>query len=209
MEVLNHAPGSSDPPDGRVQTKVVSQALREISSMVAEALHADRCTITLLDERRAANIGLRCTAAFGQVLPEMAQHEDIESCDQMFCAIPLHGKIIGVIHAYACPQARTFTAPDLRSLHVLANLVGRAVGAIELQKILASRLTQIALATPKRNDVTGIETEAAQHPREIARITAKAFYQELLNAGFDFNQITCAASEIVSELSRSLRARGK
>jgi hypothetical protein len=53
--------------------------------------------------------------------------------------------------------------------------------------------------------ISEIISGSGQNPNHIARILAKSFYREMTIAGFSFNQIIYAASEVISELSNSLR----
>jgi hypothetical protein len=46
-----------------------------------------------------------------------------------------------------------------------------------------------------------------QNPNQIARILARSFYREMLSAGFNLNQILFAATEVISELSATLKSR--
>jgi len=46
------------------------------------------------------------------------------------------------------------------------------------------------------------------NPNQIARILARSFYREMLGAGFNLNQILFAATEVISELSSTIKVRG-
>lgn len=204
-------------------TGSLDESLSELSSMVAEALNARQCAITMLSERRVAEIGLRPGAEFGGVptpgsemasidghgrprrYPVSLSGSDSNLRDKMFCAMVLQGKTIGVVYAYQPQQRHCFSVEDLRLLDILTLLIAKAIQAIQLQQILESRFTQIALTRSSEKTVGEIVAGSAQNPNQIARILAKSFYREMTDAGFNFNQIIHAASEIISELSNSVR----
>jgi L-methionine (R)-S-oxide reductase len=210
--------------------------LSELSSMVAEALNARQCAITMLSEQQVAEIGLLPGSKFGDVRDPRSgmtspdghgrphSHSvsisgaDIRSAatrtemgsdshprDKMFSVIVLQGKAVGVVHAYEPQQSASFSADDLKLLEILTLLITKAIQAIQLQRILESRFTQMALTRSSEKTIGEIVAGSAQNPNQIARMLAKSFYREMANAGFNFNQIIHAASEIISELSNNVR----
>jgi hypothetical protein len=46
-----------------------------------------------------------------------------------------------------------------------------------------------------------------QNPNQFARMLARAFYREMLHTGLSVNQIIFVATELISELSSSLKKR--
>jgi hypothetical protein len=125
--------------------------------------------------------------------------------DKMFSTIVLNGKIIGVIHAYRLRQHGGFTKHDLNLFSILTLLITKSIQVVQLQNLLNSRFAQMALTRSGDKTISEIVSGSAQNPNNIARILAKSFYREMTNAGFNFNQIIYAASEVISELSSSLR----
>lgn len=203
----------------------MEECLDQLSTVAAHVLNAQGCTILLLSEEEAAEAGL-CGGAELGMLPERhgkarkatggprgvvgkshtpmvrGSHGNTES---MYSTIVLHGKIIGVIHACRPQQQGCFGKDDLDLFSILTPLITKSIQVIQLQNLLKSRFTQIALT--KSNEVTlgDLISGVMQNPNQIARILAKSFYREMLNAGFTFNQIIFAATEVISELSLSLR----
>jgi L-methionine (R)-S-oxide reductase len=210
----------------------LDECLRELSLMAGNALNAKGCAIALMSEREVEKIGLRPGAKFGE-LPRSrsrtqgsysrAGHDDcrvagtrggimpaeigidVRMRDKMFSAIVLEGKIIGVIHACQPQQRDCFSKDDLHLFSLLTLLITKSIQVIQLQNILKSRFAQIALTRTGEKTIGEIVLSSAQNPNHIARILAKSFYREMTSAGFDFNQIIYAASEVISELTGSLR----
>jgi L-methionine (R)-S-oxide reductase len=132
---------------------------------------------------------------------------DPDSCarDKMFSAIVLHGKVVGVIHVHQPQQKCCFNTDDLQLFSVLTLFITKSIQLVQLKNIMNSRFAQMALTRSENMTVGEIITSAAQNPEHIARILAKSFYREMTRAGFSFNQIICAASEVISELTNSVR----
>ncbi|WP_109478913.1 GAF domain-containing protein [Paraburkholderia sp. C35] len=125
--------------------------------------------------------------------------------DSMFAPLLLRGKTIGIVYAYRPLKKPCFDADDLRLLENLSLLVVKALHVNQIQQLMKSRFTQAALTRSSEKTVREIIAGSAQNPNQIAKILAKSFYREMTNAGFNFSQIIHAASEIISELSNSVR----
>ncbi|ACC71510.1 GAF domain-containing protein [Paraburkholderia phymatum] len=209
--------------------------LAELSSMVAKILSASRCSIHLLSERQIAEIRPRQRAEFGHpaisrydmvsvrrcepcapyamgsegvgalVVTSPAETESDHVRSSMFSMLVLRGKTIGIVHAHHPFDKPYFGVEDLRLLDNLAPLIVKAIQANQMQHLMKSRFTQVALTHSSEKTVKEIIAGSAQNTNQIARILAKSFYREMTNAGFNFNQIIHAASEIISELSNSVR----
>lgn len=74
----------------------------------------------------------------------------------------------------------------------------------KLQKILNSLFAQIALAQSVDKVIEDIVSRSPR-PDQMARVVSKAFYLEMTRAGLDNAQIVGVASEIISELTKTLR----
>jgi L-methionine (R)-S-oxide reductase len=206
----------------------------ELAALAAKVLSAEDCTITLLSEAEIDPTGLRPGARFGDV-PKvnselavtsgqiiagsaLSQSEDRVPTEtstdpgpknKMFCSIVLNGRIIGVVHMNHPKHKRCFSREDLKLLDVLTLFIAKSIQTTQLQNILSSRFAQIALAQTTEKTIGDVIVESAQNPNQIARIVAKSFYREMTKAGFNRNQIIHAASEIISELSNSVRKHSK
>ncbi|WP_374681263.1 GAF domain-containing protein [Accumulibacter sp.] len=123
--------------------------------------------------------------------------------------IAIDGKTIGVINISGHLQGRSFTRDDLSLLDVVALFVGKAIQVVQLQNILKSRFTQMALMQFAEKDIGSALECAVANPDQVARILAKSFYKEMTRAGFGSSQIINAASEIVGQLSGSLSRHSK
>lgn len=202
-----------------------AECLDELAELTARILGAKGCTILLLSEAEVAQSGLGDGSRFvpvatpagtpGAQLPAPVAalagatagivrggHGDTES---MVSTILLHRKIIGVIHASSPLQESGFGKDDLDLLGILTPLIAKSIQVIQLQNILKSRFTQIALTKSDESAIGALMPGVMQNPNQIARILAKSFYREMLNAGFNVNQVISAATEVISELTASLR----
>jgi hypothetical protein len=116
-----------------------------------------------------------------------------------------HSKTIGLIHVGEPKNERYFNPHDLKLLEVVALVIAKLIQVIQLQNILNSRFAQIALAQSVSNATVDPSMMPVHHQNRIAKIVAKSFYREMKKAGFGPNQIIITSSEILSELSVSLR----
>jgi hypothetical protein len=203
----------------------LEDCLNELSGLVARVLSAKGCTILLLSEEEAKNAQLCDRAGFG-MLPgtpgrlrsglsrrsrgraepaPATLHDSRGEMESMFSTIVLNGKLIGVIHASRPQLQRFFSKEDLDLFSIVTPIITKSIQVIQLQHILKSRFTQVALTRSGDSTVRDLLSGVMQNPNQIARILAKSFYREMLNAGFSFNQIIFAATEVISELSTSLR----
>ena len=91
---------------------------------------------------------------------------------------------------------------------IVAALIGRSVQVEWLQKLVRSRIAQLALAREGQEIVTRL-TEGSAPPSRLAKMLAKSFYRDLASAGFSSGQIIEAASEIIGQISGDLARHKK
>ena len=212
----------------------LDECLGELALRAGEILNAG-CAIAMLSERQVEESGLRPGTEFGDlpdrecemtdapasahaghelsVQGEDRQREvvpagmcaDARMGRRMFSAIVMHGKVIGVVRAYQPQHRHCFSTEDLQLFAILTLVITKSIQVIQLQNILRSRFTQLALTRSAEKTIGEIVAESAQTPNQMARILAKSFYREMISAGFNFNQIIYAASEVISELTDNMR----
>lgn len=129
-----------------------------------------------------------------------------DSNETMSSPVVRDRKIIGVVHVDGPLDRNRFGSADLNLLSALVRLVSKAVQAAHAQKAAESHLMHVALTQAARKNVQGLVTASAEDPDRVVRIVAKAFYREMSRAGFDPKHVIRAASEIISELSKSVRS---
>jgi L-methionine (R)-S-oxide reductase len=134
-----------------------------------------------------------------------------DSRKSLVCSpVKINKQIIGVVNVSGHVDGAAFNSTDLNLLEVIALFIGKSIQAIQLQKILNSRFTQIALAqseTNKTDHSTGNNT--LHNPDQLAKILAKTFYKELVNMDFGSGQIITAASEIITQLNSNIQPHNK
>jgi L-methionine (R)-S-oxide reductase len=193
----------------------LDDCLDELSVLVARVISAQGCMIILLTEEEAEQAQLCTRSGFGflpgtprrlrkALLPSAAE----TGVSGMFSTIVMHGKTIGIIQAVLPQEQRSFSKDDLDLFSILTPIITKSIQVIQLQHLLRSRFTQAALIKTSDDTVRTMLSGVVQNPNQIARILAKSFYREMLNAGFSFNQILFAATEVISELSATVRKHG-
>ena len=201
------------------------ECLDNLAELTAAIIGARDCIILLLDEGELAGAAFSDEACFGSLPSQLSAGGKRPAAsvvplaasggangggaagrkENMVSAIVLHGKTVGVIHACGPLHQRDFSVDDLHSFNVVTPIVARSIQVNQLQNILKSRFAQLALSRADASTIDNLTGGIVDHPNQIAKILAKAFYREMLKAGFDFNQILFAATEVISELTTSLR----
>jgi L-methionine (R)-S-oxide reductase len=204
-----------------------SEILRRLEDLAAGFFDAVNCSVVLFAEEELEESRLHASPSFGKptsfgeacgrlrsamvtgelLLTEREKSRYIEDASKrsMFCPIVSHGKTIGLIHVGEPKNKRYFNPRDLKLLEVVALVIAKLVQVIQLQNILNSRFAQIALAQSVNSATVDPSMIPVYHQNRIAKIVAKSFYREMKKAGFGPNQIIITSSEILSELSESLR----
>jgi hypothetical protein len=179
----------------------------ELAALVADALAARRCVVSLSTDERIADICAGHTVAFGEVHTEADPViiEFSDARDRMFCVLAVQGKVMGVVQVAGPLRKQRFDQEDVKLLRILGVFFTRAVEADRMQKVLASRFAQIAVKRSSDQTIGDMVARSIQNPAQLSRMLAKSFYREMAHAGFDFNQIIGAATEIISELTGSVR----
>lgn len=140
----------------------------------------------------------------------LARRADDPRRSLMLAPIGIDGKIVGIVNVCAHHTAEPFREVDLHMLGVIALMIGKSVQVMQLQSILHSRFTQLALMQEVQGRMgSAIASTAYQNPDRIARILAKSLFQEMTKAGFGSAQIIAAASEIIDLLGSNLQRHSK
>lgn len=122
----------------------------------------------------------------------------------MACPVPVAGAPAGVLNISGPIGRKSFTTVDLAQAELAALLVGRAIQLGRLDRLLDSRLAQMAFTLEGSQDACSVVSLSAHEPDRVAGMLARAFYREMRHCGFSPNQIIHAAGEILSELTSSL-----
>lgn len=122
----------------------------------------------------------------------------------MACPIHIAGGTIGVLNVSGEIGRARFSAADFQYLQTAAAIIGRALHIARLNRLLESRLAQMALTLDGVQDACAVVSLTTQEPDKVAAMLARAFYREMRHCGFGPNQIIRAASEIISELTGNL-----
>jgi len=177
----------------------MNETLERLNDLAATVMDAERVSIMLWkDALDAPDNGAG---------PEFLG-DRLRVLDSGVRALPLEidGQSIGEVHIDR-PGSVAFDNPRL--LAIFALFIGKSIQAAQLQAVLRSRFAQLALAQSAGRSLGDALALSSQNPNRVARILAKSFYRELNSAGFSVRQIIDAASEIISEVSASLKRHKK
>lgn len=210
------------------QNLSVDDGLKALAALAAQTLNARYSIIIMRD---GADARLREAASFGKspfanplealaepvaqviesgrplLLDEYDEPRVETSTPPCLMCAPIHasGKRIGVL-AIADPRyKKRFGGDDLQLLELVALFLGKSLHILQLQHVLNSRFTQIALAQEADRAIGSALAANGEDADKVAKILAKSFYREMAKAGFSSNQIIGAASEIIAQLSANLQ----
>ena len=172
--------------------------LAELTTTAARLLRAESCTFVWLSAERSA----------APDNPDLPDPWSVASGNVLCAPIRSDGQVIGLVHARDPIDRRDFNGDDLWLLNMVTVYIAKSLHAKQLQNLLHSRFAQIALAQTV-DDTVGRVLAVVPQPGRIVKILAKSFYREMTKAGFGTNEIISAASQIISELSASLKRHAK
>ena len=151
----------------------------------------------------ASGKSLRVTRIERSAWKQAARHAQ-EGGSFMACPVPVAGAPAGVLNISGPLGRSSFSTADLAYAELAAVLVGRAIQMGRLDRLLDSRLAQMAFTLEGTQDACSVVSLSAHEPDRVAGMLARAFYREMRHCGFSPNQIIHAAGEIISELTSSL-----
>jgi len=120
--------------------------------------------------------------------------------------IRVGSNIVGVLNLVTGGEICQRAPERLAAVEIAAWLVGQSLHALRLETLLDSRFAQLALTT-EAGSAVGCQrlALAGSRPEQLARILAKSFFREMVKFGCESGQIITAASEIISQLSATLK----
>jgi L-methionine (R)-S-oxide reductase len=155
-----------------------------------------------------SGVCVRVTHIGRSIWKQHARHSD-EPGGFLICPIILAGLPAGVLNVSLPIDRTSFSNQDQANAELAALMIGRALQVGRLDRLLDSRLAQMAFALEGTTDAMSMISLSTHNPDKVAKILARAFYRELRHCGFSANQIIHAAGEIISELTNSLNRHKK
>jgi L-methionine (R)-S-oxide reductase len=135
--------------------------------------------------------------------------QDEAGQNMILAPIQLDDTIVGVVSVHAERHESQFNEKHIDTIRIAALLIAKSLDLVRLRKVLNSRFAQLALMQGTAVPGDHVVREAIKCPGGMAGLLAKSFYREMSRAGFDPHEIIAAASEIISQLVSSLKARDK
>jgi hypothetical protein len=174
--------------------------LCELTTTAARLLSAESCTFMWLSTEQSA--------VDAPASSDTSDPWSVASGDVLCAPIRSSGRVMGLVHVRGPIDRPSFDGDDFWLLKIVTVYIGKSLHAKQLQNLLHSRFAQIALAQSV-DDTVGRVLAVVPHPGRIVKILAKSFYLEMTKAGFGTKEIINAASQIISELSASLKRHAK
>lgn len=127
------------------------------------------------------------------------------SSPSLICApIRVSDDVIGSINISDPDQGRMLTQEDMELVEVFAMFIGQSIHTFQLQKLVESRVLQMAMLQEQRERSGPRGKPISPDPSRLAKIVARNFFRELTNAGFGPNAVISVASEVLSMLNTNL-----
>jgi signal transduction protein with GAF and PtsI domain len=139
----------------------------------------------------------------------LARRPDNPNKSFMSLPIMIRNKIIGVLNVSNSKDGHCFNQYDLDLAMFVALLVGKSTQVIQLQNLLNSRFSQMALIRESKLMSHSILDPISHNPAQLSKILAKSFYQEMTKVGLGRDHIINAATEILSLLNENLAKHAK
>jgi GAF domain-containing protein len=133
-----------------------------------------------------------------------ARYPDAENKSLMSAPIFSGEQAIGTINVSSLIEKACFDGSDLEVLQLFALFVGKSIHIAQLQTILRSRFIQMAVLSDFAERQVTASVALNPNPTKLAKIVAKSFFRELMQAGFSANQIIEIATEVLNLLQNSL-----
>ncbi|MGH2412873.1 MAG: GAF domain-containing protein, partial [Microcystaceae cyanobacterium] len=124
----------------------------------------------------------------------------------MSAPIMLGKQVMGVINVSSSIDKSSFDEQNLELLQLLALFIGKSIQIVQLQSISRSKFVEMAVACElgERYTEEPITATTLPNPNRLAKIVAKAFFQELTKAGFGPSQIIEIANEVLNLLQKNI-----
>jgi GAF domain-containing protein len=141
----------------------------------------------------------------GSELAPLAQGRAGIGGSLMSSPLRIDGKIVGVVNVAGAEGGPPFGEGDLQLLTIIALFIGKSIQVQQLQRLLDSRFSQLALLQEARDQVQDKVRLAYRNPEDAAKILARSFFKEMTKAGFESGQIVSAATELIEQLNLKLK----
>jgi len=195
---------------------LIDDATRDPLTFRAYCFGLPACDVTRKQWTRrgeiAAREAIRAQRALRVDLPSSTRKQDItaETAGQVHsivaCPIRVGSNIVGVLNLVTEGEICQRVPEGLAVVEIAAWLVGQSLHALRLEALLESRFAQLAITAEAGSTVGCQRLALAKSPSEqLAPILAKSFYREMVKLGCESGQIIAAASEIISQLSATLK----
>jgi len=207
----------------------------QLAALIATLLNAENCWIVLSSGGNDGGKAVRAYGNNGAILVQKSvrngsefhrmlarasamlmpqpdapppQHGYDPGNNTIFMPICVDDMVVGVVNVRDEKKNLPFSEMHFETSRIVALLIGKALHLGRLQKILNSRFAQLALVQNPAPPACTLR-QALRQPKATACLMAKSFFREMEKAGFTPPEIIAAASEIISELTNSLKSRGK
>lgn len=129
-----------------------------------------------------------------------------DHCEPSLICVPIRvaDDLIGVANVSDPLPGRRLTKDDLELVEVFAMFIGQSIHTFQLQKLVESRLLQMAVVQEQRERSGELGKPISPDPTRLAKLVAKNFFRELTDAGFGPNAVISVASEVLSMLNETL-----
>lgn len=118
--------------------------------------------------------------------------------------ILLGEELLGVLNLSGMHEGRVLDESDLELVSVFARFIGKSIQTFQLQKLLRSRLMQMAIVADERDRGDSRQSPISPDPHKLACLVSKNLYRELRESGFGPNGVIAIASELINLLGQDM-----
>lgn len=144
-------------------------------------------------------------AAAAAVTNALPQRRNCSTLSIATSPIRIGQHVVGAVNLSRAGHRAGCGPADLDVIAAIAQLLAQTFQLNRLEQILSSQFAQLAIARQAGGQNNDAVLQAGADPERLARLLAKSFYREMTKLGLDSSQIIVAASEIISQLSGTVK----
>jgi len=207
----------------------LKQVFQAYETIIAQIFGATDCAIVLFDRGKQKSLGNHITASSGDHKPgglkpphyltlihqaskqeatsqnKKLLHEEKTPTNLAMRPLINNGRMIGFISVQTPKDGLYPACNTLELLDIVADIIAKVVQIKQLHSLIIMHCRVAELNKPIDTNSVLRKIAESPHSANTAKAFAKLIYQDMVKAGFSYNNIIYVASELLSELNHNLK----
>ena len=209
----------------------LKQVFKAYETVIAQVFGATDCAIVLFDRGKQKSFGSHITATGGDhkssgykpphyltlihqaskqeaasIQNNKLPHEENTPTNLVRRPLINNGWTIGFISIRAPKDELDPACNTLELLDIVADVVAKVVQIKQLHSLIIMHCRVAELSKPTDTNSVLRKIAESPHSANTAKALAKLIYQDMVKAGFSYNNIIYVASELLSELNHNFKS---